>query len=180
MKIVELFENNNEWENTPINDQDLIRIINQKEAALEQHRNNLVDEIMRKFSDVIPNQDSFYLSKHMLHILLSNDPCPKLLVHQIIKLQRIDQDIQKIRRKGVHIKNNMKYFKYDPALAYLHAKTVRKGWFPEGEEAISKNANTAFNYAIEVIHRRFIKGEPVIATEPDLKQKYESRFGIKL
>ena len=44
--------------------------------------------------------------------------------------------------------------------------------FPEGEDAIARDANNSYSYAVGVLRRRFEKGEDAIAQEPGLSVSY--------
>jgi hypothetical protein len=53
-----------------------------------------------------------------------------------------------------------------PWAAYLHADSVIKGRWPEGESLIASDVGWSYYYARDVIKGRFPEGEAIIATEP--------------
>ena len=59
-----------------------------------------------------------------------------------------------------------------PHWAYPHAKNVIKGRFPEGEAAIATSPHWAHAYAVDVIGGRWPEGEAAIATDPSYAYCY--------
>jgi len=59
----------------------------------------------------------------------------------------------------------------DASLSIRFAQHFNKA-FPEGEEAIAKDAGYAYSYATQVIKERFKAGEDAIATAPRLAWRY--------
>lgn len=171
MKVFELLEN--EWENVPVAANQHIAAINKRLHALD-HR---AEVIRQKLLDIRS---------------MSADKRGQAQYHRMDALDRALTDIReqkaKLMKDSVSARINMKYVKYDPELAYWHAKSVRGGQYPEGEDAIASNPETAVRYALEVIHQRFPKGEPVMKTaSPDSKsnladlfKQYERMFNMKL
>jgi hypothetical protein len=60
----------------------------------------------------------------------------------------------------------------DPWTALYYARTVIKGRWPEGEEAIAKNPISSYKYATEVIFSRFPEGEAAISKAPGYAVDY--------
>jgi hypothetical protein len=56
--------------------------------------------------------------------------------------------------------------------AYLYAKYVLKGQFPEAEPIIAQDARSAFEYAYFVLKAPWPEGEPVIAQDLTYVQLY--------
>ena len=63
-----------------------------------------------------------------------------------------------------------------PYWAYLYAKDVIKGRWPEGEPVIAREPVLACGYALCVIQGRFPKGEPAIARDPHSTKDYLNAF----
>lgn len=59
----------------------------------------------------------------------------------------------------------------DPFVAYNYAIN-KNAPFPEGEDAIAKNANTAYNYSAFILGKRFPKGEDAISKDTSIAYKY--------
>ena len=66
----------------------------------------------------------------------------------------------------------------DPGRAYLYARDVIYGRFPEGEAALATDPEWAYDYAVDVIKGRWPEAEAAIATSPDLAYNY-ARYFIK-
>jgi hypothetical protein len=66
----------------------------------------------------------------------------------------------------------------DPEWAYVYARDVIKGRWPEAEPVIAKAPEWAYRYARYVIKRRFPEAEPVIAKDP-LWAFYYAKIAIK-
>ena len=64
----------------------------------------------------------------------------------------------------------------DPHRAYLYARDVLNGGFPEGEAAIATSPHWAYPYAKNVIKGRFPEGEAAIAKDPIWAKEYLERF----
>ena len=60
----------------------------------------------------------------------------------------------------------------DPYDAYIYAKNVLKGRWPEGEPVIATDPGLAYEYADHVIKGRFPEGEPAIAKWPAWAYQY--------
>ena len=54
----------------------------------------------------------------------------------------------------------------DPGRAYLYARDVIYGRFPEGEAALATDPEWAYDYAVDVIKGRWPEAEAAIATDP--------------
>ena len=52
-----------------------------------------------------------------------------------------------------------------PKEAYIHARDIIGGRFPEGEPAIATDTEYAYRYARYIIDGRWPEGEPAIATD---------------
>jgi hypothetical protein len=71
-----------------------------------------------------------------------------------------------------------KYLSTSPEHAYLYAKYVIKGRWPEAEEVLSKSTHYAYHYARHVIKGRWPEGEKAIAKDPGYAYHY-ARHVIK-
>ena len=59
-----------------------------------------------------------------------------------------------------------------PEWSYLYARTVLKGPFPQGEDAIATSAVWSYRYARDVLKGPFPQGEDAIATVAYWSYKY--------
>lgn len=170
MKVVELLES--DWENAPIQTNKHLRYLRQKRASLNHRR----EIIMTNLRQLFPDMEAFASWRvHQLDL----ESFPEKSRPYIEELKKIETEGNKLQKDEVAAKINMKYARHDPEFALRHA-IVRKGQYLEGEDAIAATAKTAFEYATQVIHHRFPKGEPVIATDPLLKAQYETMFKVKI
>ena len=64
----------------------------------------------------------------------------------------------------------------DPQRAYLYARDVLNGGFPEAEAAIATDSWDAYFYAKNVHNGRFPEGEEAMAKDPRVAEKYIKRF----
>ena len=64
----------------------------------------------------------------------------------------------------------------DPEWAYLYARDVIGGRWPEGEAAIAKDPEWAYRYARYVVRGRWPEGEEAIATDPYWTKEYLELF----
>jgi len=64
----------------------------------------------------------------------------------------------------------------DPNNAYLYARNVVEGPWPEGEFLIAQDARHAVNYAQYITHQRFPAGEPEIMRSPAYAGAYAGQF----
>ena len=68
---------------------------------------------------------------------------------------------------------------HDTACTYAMA-IIEEEW-PEGEAAIATDKRSSFKYAMFVLKtKRFLAGEAVIATSPELAKQYDEKFGTNL
>lgn len=174
MKVVELLEN--DWENSSIPDTDVIRNIRQKETALNHHR----EIIVQKITQIIPTNKSTLSFEPWTSWQIGRTPLtefPENIRKYVEGLKKIDALLANLAKRSVQLKINMKFANHDPELALRHAKYVRKGRYPEGEDAIASTPQTAYDYAVEVLKTRWPKGEPVIAKNKELRSFYKTRFG---
>ena len=63
-----------------------------------------------------------------------------------------------------------------PEYAYYYAKGVLKGRWPEGEATIAKSPHVAHAYAADVLNGRFPEGEEAIAKDPNAAKWYLEQF----
>lgn len=70
------------------------------------------------------------------------------------------------------LSKNIDVIKKDPLDAYLYARDIIKGRFPEGEATIMKDPISAFAYARDIIKGRWEKAEPVIMKHPRAAYNY--------
>lgn len=63
-----------------------------------------------------------------------------------------------------------------PMNAYLYARDVIKGRFPEGEAVIAQDPQWAYMYAVYVIKRRWPKCEPAIFQDHEMAPSYYRWF----
>jgi hypothetical protein len=63
------------------------------------------------------------------------------------------------------------HIKDDPKASFDYASSI-KDRFPEGEEAIGKDAMLSFKYAKDIIKGRFLEGEPAMAKNPNVAFTY--------
>lgn len=175
MKVSDLLES--EWENSPISDENVIRALVQKEKALRHQREVITNKLANLQNNTAKNDSNPDNVKpwDWKNTTPHNHRLKLLALHD--KIKNIDSEIDMVLKKAVSSKINMKYAKYHPEFAFQHARYVRQGRYPEGEDAIASNPNAAFNYARYVIFAKFPKGEPAIATDPKLKAEYEKAFG---
>lgn len=66
----------------------------------------------------------------------------------------------------------------DPHYAYLVAKNLIEGPFPEGEDAIAKSAQLSYEYARDILKERFPKGEKVLLKKPKVLVYYIRAFQL--
>jgi hypothetical protein len=62
----------------------------------------------------------------------------------------------------------------------VYERDVIKGPWPKGEDAIAKNPSVSYDYAKDIIKKRFLKAERSIGTSQFYKNKYEELFNIKI
>ncbi len=60
----------------------------------------------------------------------------------------------------------LKIIASDPDYAYLYARDVINGRFPEGEKAIASDPDYAYLYARDAVKGRFPAGEKAFASDP--------------
>jgi hypothetical protein len=143
------------------------------------HRRELINLKLRKlFSD--QSDDSF--DAMFSYWRMKAEPVnrfPEKARKYVAMLKDMEKESDQLQKDEVAAKINMKYARHDPEFAFRHAK-VRGSRYPEGEAAIAKNSNTAFEYATSILRRRFPEGEAAIATDPELKHRYESIFKVEI
>ena len=82
----------------------------------------------------------------------------------------LDVFFQKYKDSPEKLKKREKAISVDPRYAFCYA--VLTGPFPAGEEAISKDAEYAYNYAEYVLRAPFPAGEAAIAKEDWTSSEY--------
>lgn len=75
------------------------------------------------------------------------------------------------RNNPEELKNKEKYIK-NHYYAMLYAKDIINGPWPEAEDAIATNADSALWYTTGVLHNRFKKGEKVLFADEFYKSAY--------
>ncbi len=170
MKVSDLLEG--EWEVNPIDPRTHLKDFKKRNASMEHHKQILY----LKLQALYPDKDmSDVFAPWRIAQLDINDFAPEARKY-VIALKKIKAMQDKLSKEEVSAKVNMKYAKHDPELALRHAIGVRRGAYPEGEDAIASTPSTAFKYATEVLRQRFPKGEAAIETDPDLRRQYRHFF----
>lgn len=168
MKVLEILDPK-EWETNAIDPKTHLKQLKKKQLSLQHHRAIIVQNIVQK--NLNYREDSFvYWDLERRSI----EDFPESIRHYVAQLKKIDTKIEELSKKAVRAKINMKYAIHDPDLALRHALGVRKGPYPEGEDAIASTAKTAYAYAVDILHGRFPKGEAAIGKDPDLNFQYHS------
>lgn len=175
MKVFQLLEAE-DWENASVKDDKYLLYITNKLINLDHEQSmwqrRLEDWLKGKVKFTDTNRDSVYFNK----------------IHT--KLDQIRKEKDRLYKLRLKSSTHMKHFKHDPRMAYQYAIHVRKGPFPEGEDAIAKDGQYALRYAVECLNKRFLKGEEAMKEYLirnkgdggafDLKSKYYKQFGVKL
>lgn len=168
MKVLEVLDN--EWENIPINPKKHLSNLKKKQSSID-HRREL---LLLKLHHLFPDSDvSQVFAPWRVQELKVTDFTEKSWPF-IVALKKLDAEGKILTRQAVSAKINMKYANHDPELALRHATSVRKGRYPEGEDAIASNPKTAFAYAQDVLRGPFPKGEAAIESDPDTDFQYQS------
>jgi len=168
MKLYEIHDP--EWDNDPIEDKNYINNLKQRMEGVDHEIELLKKEIYQDFDywtgvgELKPNLD------------------PQRVAHIKKKIMVLQTHRQTLNHKRLNALKNYKLFRHDTESAWRYASGVRKGPFPEGEDAIAKNGIYAMDYALDYLKKRFPKGEPAMRLQasPDKKDEYERRFGVNL
>lgn len=165
MKVSELLEN---WDNAQPDPKTYIRLLRKKLNAVEHQRELLSDRTERKSAEHENLPDDQRINSELYYKVFR--PIDE-------RGKQLTLLADKIRAELAKAKTHMKYIIHDPELAFRHAKSVRNGEFPEGEDAMATDAKIAYDYAVNVLGKRFYKGEPAIAKVSELRNGYRQRFG---
>lgn len=97
----------------------------------------------------------------------------ELLYKEYDALERIPKYFwKKLLRKPEELIKREKYIALDPFYALQYAISIKKGPWPEGEDAIATSPEHALEYATHVLRGRFKKGEKAIATDAEVATYY--------
>lgn len=176
MKVFQLLES--EWENASLDPTTHLRDLRRKRQALIHRR----EVIFGRLKQLFPDYDEDTIDRMFSAWLIKGqqiEQFPERSRNLVASLKRIDIEGEKLQKEEVAAKINMKYARHDPEFALRHAR-LRQGQYIEGEDAIARSPAAAYDYATTIIHHRFPKGEAAIATEPELKIRYEQMFGVKI
>ena len=168
MRVLDLLES--EWENSPIDPKTRLSNLKKKRASIDHRR----EVLLLKLQHIFPDSDISQVFAPWRIKQLDLDSFTEKSWPFIIALKKLHVESDKLQQQEVNAKINMKYANHDPELALRHATSVRKGPYPEGEDAIASNPKTALAYAVEVLRGPFPKGEPAIESDPDTDFQYQS------
>lgn len=160
MKVSELMEQS--WDNQSPDPKTYLRLLRKKLNSIHDQQMVVNDTAERLMAghEHLPNSE-----KHKFYVAAEQRSKQLTLLRN-----KVEAEIAKA-------KLHMKHVVHDAELAYRHAKSVRNGEFPEGEDAMATDPKVAYDYAVNVLGKRFLKGEPAIVTVPELKNGYRQRFG---
>lgn len=174
MKVEQILES--DWENSPISDKNVIRAYSQRERALRHRRTIMsqkLEDLQTRRADADTNSNPDGTKPWDWKNPVGGAEYREQLHRYQTKIKDIDTELNALAKKAVGAKINMKYAKHDAELALRHAQ-LRGAAYPEGEAAMATKPNTAFEYAVNILKKRWPEGEAAIKQDPDLSYQYHA------